>query len=156
MTPPNDDQRCIYISPRGFRCRNNRNDPSTSVCHHHMRHTSAYAAAREIVSNKDRLDTAEGIHALLARTTLALVFGKVQPRRATALAYMCQTMLAGVGRLQEERQRVFARSQEDAWREKALQDSQHDNLVCEKRALTSEFEDELAERRASANGKQKK
>jgi len=156
MTPPNDDERCIYTSPRGFRCRNKRNDSSTSVCYHHMRHTMAYAAAREIVSNKDRLDTAEGVHALLARTTLALADGKVQPRRATALTYMCQALLASVGQLRNERDRIFARSKEDAHREKALQDSQHDNLVCDNHDLTSEIEDELVKRTASSNGKQKK
>ena len=155
MTPPKDDERCIYTSPSGFRCRN-KHCGNSALCYQHRRDTPTYAAAHEIVSNQDRLDTAEGIHALLARTTLALVHGKVQPRRATAVAYMCQGMLATVRRLQEERQRVFARTEEEALREKALLDSQHDNLVCENDDLNSEFEDELVKRTASSNGKQKK
>lgn len=121
-----------------------------------MRHTSAYAAAQEIVSNKDRLDTAEGVHALLARTTRALALGHLQPRCATAMAYMCQTLHGSVDRLRSERERVFARTEAEAHREKALLDSQHDNLVCDNDDLTSEFENELEERSASSHGQQKK
>jgi hypothetical protein len=112
------------------------------MCASHLNHRSAYAAAKEIATNRDRLDTAEGVHTMLARVTRALAAGKIRPRDATALIYAGQTLLQSLNRIREERQKIFLADEDEAWRRKALADSYHDELHCEE---TSDEEQEMNE-----------
>jgi hypothetical protein len=90
----------------------------------------AYAAAEEIVSNRERLDTAEGIHAVMDRVIRAQAAGALTPRQGTALMYSCQIKLYTLSRLAAEREKIFLAKEEDVWREKALADAHHDKLNC--------------------------
>ena len=126
----NDRERCAYRSPTGRRCRN-KATMSWNMCHAHCDFSSTYARAAEIVSNRDRLDTAEGVHRMLARVARALAAGQIRSRDAATLIYAGQTMLQSLNHVHEERHRIFFASEEDAWRMKALADSYHDELNCE-------------------------
>jgi hypothetical protein len=125
-----EDKRCVYKSPTGRRCRN-RVALGWNMCDAHCDFYRARDAAQEIVSNRDRLDTAEGIHSMMARTTRALAAGTIGSRQATSLYYGGQMMLASLARLRQERARTFLADEKDVWREKVLADSHHDNLNCE-------------------------
>jgi hypothetical protein len=117
------------------------------MCSKHCDFGNARAAADEIVSNKDRLDTAEGIHSMMARVLRALAAGKIRSRDASTLLYGGQTMLFSLTHLHEERKKLFLAKDEDAWREKALADSYHDALNCEQ---SSEGEDDGDEEKLEA------
>ena len=120
--------RCSYRSPSGRRCRD-KSSIGSKVCWRHGNYP-AFAAAAEIVSNRDRLDTAEGILAVMARVIRGQAAGKIRSRDATAMMYSCQTMLSALPRLAEERKKFFMRDEVEMWREKALADSHHDKLNC--------------------------
>ncbi len=119
--------RCRYRSPSGRRCRSQASIGGP-VCLRHGDHNCAYPAAAEIVANRDRLDKAEGIHAVMARILRGQAAGKILARDATAMMYSCQTMLYSLPRLAEERKKIFVADEVDMWREKALADSHHDKL----------------------------
>lgn len=129
MTQSNEP-RCPYRSPSGRRCRN-KCTAGWNMCYKHCDFSRAYAAAAEIVSNRDRLDTAEGIHSMMVRTTLALAARKIPAREASTLFYGGVMMLTSLKQLREERGKVFLRDEDEAWRAKALADSFHDQLNCE-------------------------
>jgi len=139
-----DEPRCAYRSPTARRCQS-KAVPGWNMCHKHCDFDRAYGAAAEIVSNRDRLDTAEGVHSFLARIARALAAGKIHPREATGLTYVGQTLLLSLPRLLEERQKLFLADEEDAWRMKALADSYHDELVCEDSPAEEEQEEEETE-----------
>ncbi len=126
----NDDFRCAYRSPTGRRCRH-RVSSDWNMCHQHCDFGNASARAAEIVSNRDRLDTAEGIHSMMARVIRALAAGKIRAREAGMLIYGGQSMLLSLTRLREEREKIFLAGEDEAWRRKALADSFHDELTCE-------------------------
>jgi len=113
------------------------------------KHSTSYihsrAAADEIVSNRDRLDTAEGIHTVMDHIIRAQAAGKISTRDATGLMYSCQTKLYALPRLAAEREKIFLADEEDAWREKALTDAHHDKLNCEELG-TADEEDNAAEK----------
>ena len=121
--------RCTYRSPSGRRCRSQASI-GWPVCLRHGDHNLAYPAAAEIVSNRDRLDTAEGIHAVMARIIRAQASGKILSRDATAMIYSCQAKLYALPRLAAEREKIFVAAEEEVWREKALADAHHDKLNC--------------------------
>ncbi len=121
--------RCRYRSPTGRRCRN-LSSVGWNVCDKHGDFHRAGAAAEEIVSNRDRLDTAEGIHAVMARVIRAQAAGKILARDATAMIYSCQAKIYTLPRLAAEREKVFVAEEQDVWREKALADAHHDKLNC--------------------------
>ena len=120
--------RCTYRSPSGRRYPD-RASEGWKVCLRHGNYPP-FAAAAEIVSNRDRLDTAEGIHAVMARVIRGQAAGKIRSRDATSIMYSCQTMLSALPRLAEERRKIFMRDEVEMWREKALADSHHDKLNC--------------------------
>ncbi len=119
--------RCCYRTPSGRRCRS---DALTGwqVCALHGDRNPAFPIAADIVSDGDRLDTAEGIHTVMARVLRGQAARKIQPRDATAMMYSCQTMLYALSRLADERKRISVADEVDMWREKALADSHHDKL----------------------------
>ncbi|MBI3664591.1 MAG: hypothetical protein HY234_16260 [Acidobacteria bacterium] len=149
-TTTNDKRRCAYRSPTGRRCRNDAHY-AWNMCSKHCDFQKAYAAAAEIVSNRDRLDTAEGIHAMLVRTARALAAGKISSRDATSLFYAGQMMLLSLPHLRAEREKLFLADEEDAWRRKALADSHHDKLVCERSSEENEEEQEPEENQKAGN-----
>ncbi len=119
--------RCIYRTPSGRRCRS---DALTGwqVCALHGDRNPAFPVAADLVSDGDRLDTAEGIHIVMARVLRGQATGRIRSRDATAMMYSCQTMLYALPRLADERKKVFVAEEEEAWREKALADSHHHKL----------------------------
>ena len=137
---PKTQPRCLYRSPTGRRCRSNASI-GWNVCGKHADYGRAYAAAQEIVSNRDRLDTAEGIHTMMTRVARALAAGEVSPRRASALFYGGRAMHFSLRRLTEEREGIFTADEDDVWRDKALADSHHDKLNCEASSENEEVED---------------
>ena len=143
MTAPKE-RRCLYRSPTGRRCRN-ETLPGWKVCMKHYDFHMTYAAAEEIVSNRERLDTAEGIHAVMDHIIRAQAAGTLSPRQATALMYSCQIKLYTLARLAAEREKIFLAKEEDVWREKALADSHHDKLNCEESAEDETGEEEDSE-----------
>lgn len=148
--------RCAYRSPTGRRCRNNATS-GWNMCRAHCDFRDAAAAADEIVSNRDRLDTAEGIHAMMARVTRALVARKILARDATAILYAGQTMLYALPRVLAEREKIFLAKEEDVWREKALADSHHDMLNCDDSPEEeSDQEEDEGEQELESAGKKKK
>ncbi|HEV8383611.1 MAG TPA: hypothetical protein VGQ11_01980 [Candidatus Acidoferrales bacterium] len=122
-------ERCRYRSASGRRCRNEASI-GWNVCNKHGDFRNAYAAAEEIVSNRDRLDTAEGLHAVMDHVIRAQAATKLSPREATALMYSCQIKLYTLSRLAAERKKIFIAEEEDVWREKALAEAHHDKLNC--------------------------
>ncbi len=150
-----DDTRWPYRSPSGRRCRN-KVAGGWNMCRQHCDFGSAYAAAAEIVSNKDRLDPAEGIHSMMARAVRALAAGEIRSRDATTLIYGGRMLLLSLGRLHKERQKSFLVSEEDAWRSKALADSYHDGLLCEDSPEEKEEEEPEENRKAGNAGGSRK
>jgi len=149
------DPRCPYRSPTGRRCRNTVST-GWNMCNAHCDFGDARAAAAEFVSNRDRLDTAEGIHSMMARVLRALAAGKIRPREATTLLYGGQTMLLSLVHLLKERKLVFMRDEGEAWRTKALADSFHDELNCEEAPEEEPEEADAAEMKAPASGNREK
>jgi hypothetical protein len=125
--PFRDPRRCRASTVRGRRCANEPL-PDSPYCYYHCGHSLPDAAAAEIVSNSLRLDTVEGIHALLSRVMRQLTRGRIQPRKANAIFYAAQIMLASVERLREERERVFCADSDQALKHKALFEAQVDAL----------------------------
>jgi hypothetical protein len=140
--------RCAYRSPSGRRCRNDAHY-AWNMCHKHCDFAKAQAAADEIVSNKDRLDTAEGIHSMMARVLRALAAGKIRTRDASTLLYGGQTMLFSLTHLHEERKKLFLVEEDEAWRRKALADSYHDALNCEESSKEEDGEEDTEEQEAA-------
>ncbi|MCL5743739.1 MAG: hypothetical protein M1541_07405 [Acidobacteria bacterium] len=103
------NQRCRYISPLGRRCRANANT-GWLYCQLHGDRTPDNPSAAPVVPDGDRLDTAESIHAVMARILRGQATGKFQPKHATAMMYSCQTLLLALPRLDAERERVLAGS----------------------------------------------
>ena len=131
MTATTQDRpRCAYRSPTGRRCRE-KASLGWNMCSKHCDYHRAAAAADEIVSNRDRLDTAEGVHNMMTRAARALAAGQISPRRAAMFFYGGRAMQFSLRRLREEREKIFLADETDVWREKALADSHHDNLNCE-------------------------
>jgi len=133
--------RCVYRSPSGRRCRENATI-GWNRCQKHWDHYYVRAAADEIVSNRDRLDTAEGIHSVMARIIRGQAAGKIRSKDAASMMYSCQTMLSSLPRLAEERKKIFLAEEEDLWREKVLADSLHDKLNCAPDAPGDEGQEE--------------
>jgi hypothetical protein len=121
------------------------------MCSKHCDFGNARAAADEIVSNKDRLDTAEGIHSMMTRVLRALAAGKIRSRDASILLYGGQTMLFSLTHLREERKKLFLVEEGEAWRQKALADSYHDALNCEDSPEEKEEEEEPEENQKAGN-----
>ncbi len=142
--------RCAYRSPTGRRCQNEADD-AWNMCSKHCDFSSARAAADEIVSNKDRLDTAEGIHSMMARVLRALAAGKIRPREAGILLYGGQTMLFSLTHLREERKKLFLVEEGEAWRQKALADSYHDALNFEESSEEENGEENSGEQETAAS-----
>jgi hypothetical protein len=149
------DIRCAYRSPTGRRCRNTVSS-GWNMCSAHCDFGKTYAAAAEIVSNRDRLDTAEGIHSMMARVICALAAGKIRPREASILLYGGQTMLLSLPHLRDERKHIFVRNEEEAWRTKALADSYHDALNCEDSSEEEDEEENAEKQEAQTAGTKKK
>ena len=143
-----DRPRCAYRSPTGRRCRE-KAGLGWNMCDKHCDFYRAAIAADEIVSNRDRLDTAEGVHAMMARAARALAAGKISPRRAAMFFYGGRAMHFSLRRLREEREKIFLADETRVWREKALADSHHDNLNCEP---PSESEDDEPKPKATFVG----
>jgi hypothetical protein len=129
-TSANSRARCAYRSRSGRRCRNNAS-LGWNMCDSHCDFHHARASAAEIVSNRDRLDTAEGILAMMGRITRALAAGKILARDATAMLYAGQTMLYALPRVLAEREKIFIAKEEEVWRNKVLAEAHHDILNCE-------------------------
>jgi hypothetical protein len=121
--------RCSYRSPSGRRCRN-ESSIGWDVCDKHGDFRRAYDAAEEIISNRDRLDTAEGIHLMMARAARAMAAGQISPRRAGMFFYGGRAMQYSLRRVLAEREKIFLAREEDVWQEKALAESHHDKLNC--------------------------
>lgn len=151
MTTANQNvPRCAYRSPTGRRCMN-KADSGWNMCDKHCDFHSARAAAAEIVSNRDRLDTAEGIHSMMARVIRALAAGKIRSRDASIMLYGGQTMLLSLTHLREERKKLFLVEEDEVWRRKALADSFHDALNCEDSPEEKEEEEEPEENQKAGN-----
>ena len=121
--------RCRYISPLGRRCRSDALI-GWQFCPLHGDRNPDNPVAAPIVPDGDRLDTAESVHAVMARILRGQACGKIRSRDATAMMYSCQTMLSALPRLAEERKKFFMRDEVEMGREKALADSPHDKLNC--------------------------
>jgi hypothetical protein len=118
VTPSSPANRCAYLRSDGRRCRN-RTQPGQQHCWFHQGSNYLIHGARTLVAYSGNLDTAEGIHNLLARTARALARGRIHPRRATAMAFLAQTMLKSLAFLRDEREEVFFADAEDALKERA-------------------------------------
>ena len=106
------NQRCRYISPLGRRCRADALI-GWQFCQLHGDLTPDNPSAAPIVPDGDRLDTAESIHAVMARILRGQATGKFHAKDATAMMYSCQTLLYALPRLAEEREKVLAGSHRD-------------------------------------------
>lgn len=124
-----DRPRCAYRSPSGRRCRE-KASVASNICLKHGDYSRARVAAEEIVSNRDRLDTAEGVHAMMARAARALAAGEISPRRAAMFFYGGRAMHYSLRRLREEREKIFIADDQDTWRNKVLAEAHHDKLYC--------------------------
>jgi hypothetical protein len=124
-----DRPRCAYRSPSGRRCRD-KASIGWNMCIKHCDYHRARDAAAEIVSNRDRLDTAEGVHAMMARAARALAAGEISPRRAAMFFYGGRAMHHSLRRLREEREKVFLAEEKDVWHNKVLAEAHHDKINC--------------------------
>jgi len=122
MSLPTDERRCTHFTSKGRRCANPRLRDSL-WCFSHSKHPGQLIARGETFKNRNRLDTAEGIHNFLAKTLRALADGEIAPGRASALAYVAQTMLASLARLREERIAVHTNQDWETIREAVLVDA---------------------------------
>ena len=104
--------RCRYISPLGRRCRAGALI-GWQFCPLHGDRNPDNPSAAPIVPDGDRLDSAESIHAVMARILRGQATGKFHSKDATAMMYSCQTLLSSLPRLAEERERFLAGAHHD-------------------------------------------
>ena len=123
-----DQHRCTYTTRQGNRCRNRRLRDST-VCFFHNTRVPRALALGEILKNRDLLDTAEGIHHVLASTLRALAEGQIPIGRATAITYIAQTMLANLRRLQDDRRTIYIKEEDQARQDTATIDATIDDML---------------------------
>lgn len=103
MAVPPASKRCIEKTSKGNRCRNPRYD-TWNVCELHLPFKDGLKVGRIMLRNRIDLETAEGIHQLLAHTARRLAAGRIPERRATALAYLAQMMMTTLPRVHQERE----------------------------------------------------
>ncbi len=92
--------RCRYRTPTGRRCRAKRSSPSSPFCAHH-RAMAKKAPLDDIAADltarlKDiraSMQSAEGVHNLLAELYVLLAQDRVSPRRAAVMAYLSSLLL---------------------------------------------------------------
>ena len=127
--PPPLDQpnRCVHTNKRGTRC-GNKPMPHSVVCEFHASRNDL-ACAEEIVGNQELLDTFEGIHEMLSRSARALANGEIDPKRAYALAYLANSMIANLRHVMMERKAIFRYDKQEALKRKALFTTQYDNIA---------------------------
>ena len=130
MTVPADDERCIYLTTKGNRCRNTRWNDQELCCFHHdwLEESSPDRATRIHIARMD-LDNPEGLQKLLTETMERLVTGQIPPRRATAIGYFGQVLLASLDRLEAYRNHHNLDPQWNKAKEKALTDLMLDTSI---------------------------
>jgi hypothetical protein len=119
--------RCRYLSPSGRRCRADALI-GWQFCRLHGDPNPDNPDAAPIVPDGDRLDTAESIHAVMARILRGQATGKFRSKDATAMMYSCQTLLSALPRLAEERKKISFVNEQSLRCEKILADSHPDKL----------------------------
>lgn len=123
MTVPADEERCIYQTTKGNRCRNSRwRDQELCWFHHNWLQESTPEKATKIRIARMDLDTPEGIHRLLSEAMERLVAGQIPPRRATAIGFFGQVLLTSLDRLENYRSRRQLDTEWNKAKEKALTD----------------------------------
>ena len=130
MTGPADDERCIYLTTKGNRCRNSRWGDQELCCFHHdwLEKSSSFVATRIRIARMD-LDNPEGLHKLLSETMERLVAGQITPRRATAIGFFGQVLLTSLDRLEHYRSHHNLDPQWNKAKEKALTDLMLDTSI---------------------------
>ncbi len=143
MTVPADDERCIYLTTKGNRCRNPRwSDKELCVFHQQWLENSSTREAMRIQIARMDLDTPEGIHKVLSETMERLVAGQIAARRATAIGFFGQVLLTSLDRLEEYRSRRQLNPEWNKAKEKALTDLMLDAGI----DVVGEAEDKPADR----------
>jgi hypothetical protein len=123
MTVPAEDERCIYLTSKGNRCRNSRwSDQELCWFHHNWLDESKPEKATKIQIARMDLDNPEGIHRLLSETMERLVAGQIPARRATAIGFFGQVLLTSLDRLENYRGRRNFDTEWNKAKEKALTD----------------------------------
>jgi hypothetical protein len=116
--PPdsNDDNRCTFTSPSGYRCRGLRAHDHPFLCSRH-----AQTAARresldkqqalldvdadvsaDLLGTVENFRTAAAVNDTLGKLLLLLARNRISPRRGAVLAYTCQLLLQSLGGVKEE------------------------------------------------------
>jgi hypothetical protein len=123
MSVPADNERCIYLTSKGNRCRNKRwSDQELCFLHHDWLEGSTPEKATQIHIARLDLDNSEGLHRVLSDTMERLVAGQISPRRATAIGFFGQVMLTSLERLENYRSRRSLGSEWSKAKEKAFTD----------------------------------
>ena len=118
--PPPPEKRCKYRTGKGTPCRAARRKESDYCIFHDKEfreRRQELKAARTMLDRRKTPDSAEGVHALLARNVEELREGKIEPRVANSIAYHAQLMKANLPRLERERSALIPGSVEQRLQE---------------------------------------
>lgn len=124
-----DDIRCTFVREDGHRCRRGR-IMGKERCYQHQYNAQTFENSLSFLKNRLYLDSAEGIHFLLARVTTALANGKLEPRRASAIGYLAQVMISSLNKMKDERERLKFRNEDEAGEDReTVREFLHDYLL---------------------------
>ncbi len=116
--PP--EMRCKYRTAKGTPCRAARRKDSEYCIFHDrdfQRHRNEIKGARTMLDRRKKPESAEGIHAVLARNIEELRQGKIEPRVANSIAYHAQILMANLPNLKRERAELIPASIEERFGE---------------------------------------
>ena len=128
MTLPSDEHRCNFVTSKGNRCRLPLLGDAPNCAVHREDVPKCLAGVRQI-ANREMLDTAEGIHLVLANTLRALAKGRIPERRASVIGYLAQVMLASLDHLNEERRFILVKEEAEAIRDRMTCESMLDRAL---------------------------
>jgi hypothetical protein len=103
--PLTDPTRCQHSFPSGRRCRMPVSDLRAGVCAHHFRERLVREEAdlsTALVGELKKFETAGEVNDVLSRLLILVSQGRVSPRRAAVMAYICNLLLRSVPKPENE------------------------------------------------------
>jgi len=109
MTRIDDSTRCTQTTADGRRCRMPRVNSHVTLCGTHLEaqqrrlRTEPAPHAHDLLEGVTDLRSATSVNHVLGNLTAFLLDGRIDPRKAVVLAYLCQLLLQSISLANGER-----------------------------------------------------
>ena len=111
VAPEKDSRRCHFRFKNGMRCRLPASTSQSRFCPQHLRDTlgvpeppnDATDLTADLLPDLSEFSSAIDIRQFLARLLVQLTKGRLSPRRASVLAFICNQLLHSVGVIVREK-----------------------------------------------------